>query len=161
MFSLTGKIFLYLLTLLIGTIGFNFNNKAIALSPINLNLGNSMIHEIVVRQAEAWKKSDAEAIIADFAENAIFIVPGSTFSGKEAIKTAAKDYFAQFKPTKVEIIRVIAEGDRGAVEWTWQDENKTTKRQSYAEDAIILELRDGKIIYWREYIDQNVTQKLI
>ena len=161
MFSLTGKIFIYLLTLLIGTIGFSLNNKAIALSPIKLSLGNFMIHEVVIRQAEAWEDSDAEAIIADFAENASFIVPGSTFSGKEAIKTAAKDYFAQFHQTKVEIIRVIAEGDRGAVEWTWQDENKTTKEKSYAEDAIILELRDGKIIYWREYIDKTVNQKLI
>ena len=116
-----------------------------------------MIQEIVARQAQAWENADPEAIVADFAEDATFIAPGYTFSGQTEIRAAAADYFAQFQQTKVKIIRIIAEGDRGAVEWTWQNENKATKEQSYAEDAIILALRDGKIIYWREYIDRKTS----
>ena len=149
------KICICFLTLLMGEISSNYIEGAIALRPIYFNLKNSMIQEIVVRQAKAWENADAETIVADFAENGIFVVSESTFSGREAIKAAVTEYFDQFQSTKVKIIQIIVEGDRGTVEWTWRDINKTTKEEAYAEDAIILELRDGKIVYWREYIDKK------
>ncbi len=155
MFRFPWKICICFLILLIGEISSNCIEEAIALQPIYFNLDNSMIQEIVVRQAKAWENADTEAIVADLAKSSTFVVSGYTFSGREAIKAAATEYFAQFQSTKVKIIQVIVEGDRGAVEWTWRDINKTTKEESYAEDAIFLELREGKIVYWREYIDKK------
>ncbi|WP_253274332.1 nuclear transport factor 2 family protein [Myxosarcina sp. GI1] len=118
-------------------------------------LSREEVIEIVERQARAWENRDAEAIANDFAEDAVFVVPGMKFEGRTKIKAAAEDYFKQFTDTKVEIKNTIIEGDRGAVEWNWRDRSKHAQKLSYAEDAIIFELEEDKIIYWREYIEKK------
>ena len=120
----------------------------------------STIQALVIRQADAWEQGDVSKIAEDFAPNAVFIAGGLTFQGMEAIQQAAEAYFRQFTDTKVTIKRVIIDDYQGAVEWDWSDQNKKTGQQSEAEDAIIFELRDdGKISYWREYIEKKVKVK--
>lgn len=111
------------------------------------------IKQLVERQANAWKNGDSDKIIADFVEDCLFIVPGSTFKGKRQIKESAESYFAEFAETQITIKRIIANGTEGAIEWNWSDKNKKTGEITQAEDAIIFELEGGKIKYWREYID--------
>ena len=41
------------------------------------------------------------------------------------------------------------------MEWDWQDRDRKTNKQGFAEDAIVFELARGKIIYWREYIEKK------
>lgn len=115
----------------------------------------SMIQHIVERQANAWETADSDKIIADFAEDSLFIVPGSTLKGHQEIKEAAESYFAEFTETQVTIKRIIANGNEVAVEWSWSEKNKKTGETSKANDAIIFELKNGKIKYWREYIDKE------
>ncbi len=111
---------------------------------------------MVKKQALAWEQADVSSIVEDFAPSATFIAAGHIFQGVEAIQKAAEDYFRQFTDTKVTIKRVILEGNQGAVEWDWSDRHKQTGKQSEAEDAIIFELQDnGKIVYWREYIEKK------
>ena len=113
------------------------------------------VEEMVIRQARAWENQNAEAIANDFAEDALFIAAGFRFEGKQGIKKAAKDYFKDFHQTKVEIKRIIIEDNKGAVEWDWRDRNRKTNKEGFAEDAIVFELAEGKIIYWREYIEKK------
>ncbi len=113
------------------------------------------IKQLVERQANAWETANPDQIVADFAEDSVFIVPGSTFRGKQQIKKAAEGYFAEYTDTKVKIKRIIANGNEVAVEWSWNERNKETGKNSQAEDAIIFELEEGKIKYWREYIDKE------
>lgn len=115
----------------------------------------SNIQQLVERQANAWETADSDKIIADFAEDCLFVVPGSTLRGQQEIKEAAESYFAEFTDTQVTIKRIIANENEGAVEWDWREKNKKTGETSKAEDAIIFELEDGKIKYWREYIDKE------
>lgn len=117
------------------------------------------IADIVNRQARAWQNADAAAIVADFATDATFIVPGSTVKGERAIRAAAQNYFDRFTETKIKIKRIIAGDNQGAVEWDWTDKDKQTGKQSHAEDAIIFALQDGKIIYWREYIEEKSAEE--
>ena len=116
------------------------------------------MQEIAERQASAWENADADKIIADFAEESVFVVPGFTFKGKQQIKEEAENYFAEFTGTKIQITRVIFSENQGAMEWIWTDKNKKTGETSRAEDAIIFELEDGKIKYWREYIDKQAQE---
>lgn len=109
---------------------------------------------MVRRQASAWENSDVATIAADFAEDALFIAARKEFKGKEAIQKAAEDYFTLFDDTKIEIIRIIVEGNSGAVQWDWSDRSRQQDVVSYAEDAIIFELKNNKIVYWREYIEK-------
>jgi uncharacterized protein (TIGR02246 family) len=118
-------------------------------------LSSEQIQEIVVRQAQAWETQNAQAIADDFAEDAIFIAAGFKFAGKQQIRKAAQDYFQQFHHTSVKIKRTIIDGDCGAVEWDWRDQNRQTGKESFAEDAIIFELANSKILYWREYIEKK------
>lgn len=113
------------------------------------------IKQMVERQIHAWESADSDKLIADFAEDSWFIVPGSTFRGKQQIKEVAKKYFSEFTDTKVTVKRIIVNGNEGTVEWSWSDKNKTTGEESQAEDAIVFELEEGKIKYWREYIDKQ------
>lgn len=113
------------------------------------------IKQMVERQIHAWESADSDKLIADFAEDSWFIVPGSTFRGKQQIKEVAKKYFSEFTDTKVTVKRIIVDGNEGTVEWSWSEKNKTTGEESQAEDAIVFELEEGKIKYWREYIDKQ------
>ncbi len=116
---------------------------------------NQHIQQLVQRQGLAWETANSEAIIADFAENGVFIAPGTSLKGKSDIKKAAEDYFKDFTDTKIKITRIISNGNQGALEWTWSDKNKKTGKQSQVDDAIIFQLENGKIIYWREYFDKQ------
>ncbi len=113
------------------------------------------IKQIVERQANAWETADSDKIIADFAEESLFIVPGFTYRGKQQIKESAETYFAKFTDRKITIKRIIMKGNEGAVEWSWSEKNRKTGEESQAEDAIVFELEGGKIQYWREYIDKQ------
>jgi uncharacterized protein (TIGR02246 family) len=115
----------------------------------------STIPELIQRQAQAWETADSDKLIADFAEDSVFIVPGSRFRGKQQIKAAAEDYFAQVTETKITVNTIILQGNKGAVEWIWRQRNKETGELSKVEDAIIFELDQGKITYWREYMDNK------
>jgi uncharacterized protein (TIGR02246 family) len=113
------------------------------------------IKQIVERQAKAWETAESDKIIADFAEDSLFIVPGFTYRGKQQIKESAETYFAKFTDTKITIKRIIVKGNEGAVEWSWSEKNRKTGEESQAEDALVFELEAGKIKYWREYIDKQ------
>ena len=116
---------------------------------------DSTIQQIVARQANAWETANVEKLLADFTEDSVFVVPGAVFRGKREIQEAAEGYFTEFTDTEVTIKRVIFQDNQGAVEWTWSERNKKTGEQSQAEDAIIFELENGKLKYWREYIDKE------
>lgn len=136
-------------------VNINFSDRLLA-EPIAMNTKQQIL-DLVHRQAEAWENQDTQAITADFAGDATFIAAGVEFNGQQQIQKAAQDYFKQFTNTKVKIKRMIIDGDRGAVEWAWSDRNRQTGNPSYADDAIIFELENNKIVYWREYIERQET----
>lgn len=149
-----GKYFRWLVLALITITGI-FNTLAAPQIMAQSFLPSAQIKEMIIRQAQAWEDQDAQAIADDFAENAIFIAAGFKFVGQQQIHQAALDYFRKFHHTSVEIKRTIIDGDRGAVEWDWRDQNRQTGKSGWAEDAIVFELAKGKIIYWREYIEKK------
>ena len=53
----------------------------------------------------------------------------------------------------MEIRRLVVQGDTAAVEWHWRHVNRQTGEATRAEDAIVLQVAGGTIVYWREYID--------
>jgi len=133
----------------------NLPNSSITMHSPQTQPVDPEIQQLVERQAKAWETADSNKIIADFADDCLFVVPGSLFRGKQEIKEAADSYFAESPETKITIKRIIAKGNEGAIEWTWSEKDKETGEKSQAEDAIIFELESGLIKYWREYIDKE------
>lgn len=113
----------------------------------------SMIHQMVERQAQAWSTADVEQIVADFAPDCLFVVPGQRLQGREQVRALADSYFANHENVTVTVRQIIADAGAIAVEWTWSDRHKTSGATTLAEDAIVFRLQDGQITYWREYID--------
>jgi uncharacterized protein (TIGR02246 family) len=108
---------------------------------------------LVERQARAWEAADLDAIGADFAEDGVLISPGGRWQGAAALRAAAEGFFAVAGDVRVVVTRVMVMGDEGAAEWTWSETRIATGTRHSAEDAVIFQMRDGKIVYWREYFD--------
>jgi uncharacterized protein (TIGR02246 family) len=109
--------------------------------------------QLVARQAAAWQRADLDAIETEFTPDAHFISPGGRWQGPRAIRGAAQAFFAGVSEVQITITRVLMDGDQGAAEWTWREKRLSTGDWHSAEDAIIFEVRGGKICYWREYFD--------
>ena len=107
---------------------------------------------LVERQARAWERADLAAIMADFAPDGSLISPGGRWQGYDALRGAAESVF-EAVTVQVVVTRVLLEGDQGAAEWTWTETSRADGSRHTLEDGIIFELRDDKIIYWREYFD--------
>lgn len=117
------------------------------------------IEALIIRQAEAWRRADFEAIGADFCEDGQLISPGGTWQGPAAIAAVARQWSTQCSGVEIEIKRIIAEGDQGAVEWVWHETRRADNQVYTMEDGIIFELRDGKILYWREYFNPAAERR--
>ena len=111
--------------------------------------------EFVERQARAWERADVEAIVNEFAEDGALISPGGRWQGHEAVRSTVSSFFAEASDVQITITRVVADGDQGALEWTWSETRLSDGSRRTAEDGIIFELCDGRIVYWREYFDTN------
>ena len=133
------------------------------------------IRAIIRRAADACTARDAEGFAALFAETGEIILSGETRSaslqeqqekqensasgsmrenrlaGKAAIQKATVNYLAVLAEVKIEIRRILVEGEQAAVEWRWCDLNLATGRDRCADNAILIEFNSGLIARWREY----------
>ena len=111
------------------------------------------IRALVHAQAAAWVAGDVDAIAGAFSDPCEFIVPGMRLTHPHEIRRAAEDHRVRYKDVRVEVERIISEGDSAAVEWTWTDTDKETGAVARVQDAIVLRVAKGQLIYWREYLD--------
>lgn len=116
-------------------------------------MNNEEARALVERQACAWKRADPAAIVADFAPDGVLISPRGRWRGHDALRRAAESVFATVSDVQVVVTRVLLEADQGAAKWTWSETNRADGRRHTVEDAIIFELRDDKLVSWREYLD--------
>ncbi|MBC7869348.1 MAG: nuclear transport factor 2 family protein [Chitinophagaceae bacterium] len=114
---------------------------------------NEAVTEIVYRQKNAWEQNDVEAILTDFAPHCVFITPKSRYEGIDAVRKVVEGFVQTGAKAQITIHRLMVDGNQGAVEWTWQETRPSSDEIIIAEDAIILEVVEGKIIYWREYFN--------
>jgi uncharacterized protein (TIGR02246 family) len=112
------------------------------------------IRSIIIIARDAWINGNADNFVDLFLSDGEFIVPGQSLTGQLAIRQAMVNFTAAYSEIQIQIHRILIDGEQAAVEWTWCDmENKSGLRQ-YAEDAILVDFREGKIQRWREYIDR-------
>ena len=121
-------------------------------------MNHNEVRALIKRQARAWETGDVAAILADFAPDGVLISPGGQWRGHAALRAAAEAFFATVTAVQITITRVLLDGDQGAVEWTWRETRRASNQTYTAEDAIIFVVRDGRIVFWREYIDTSVSR---
>ena len=111
------------------------------------------IRALIEQAGRAWITGDADAFAALFAPDGEFVVPGKRWQGQSAIRETLASFATRYSDVKVDIRRIIVEGDQAVVEWYWEDTKNETGTRNRADDAIVVDFRDGRISRWREYID--------
>ncbi|MGL5877496.1 MAG: nuclear transport factor 2 family protein [Xenococcaceae cyanobacterium] len=113
------------------------------------------IKAAIAQAAKAWIKGDAEGFASLFLPDGEFIVPGDRWVGREQIHQAVLDYTSAYSEVKIDIRRIVVDGNCAFVEWHWEDKENATGKVSKADDAIAVDFQDGLISRWREYIDST------
>lgn len=115
---------------------------------------------LVIKQAgDAWMAGDANAFAVLFVPDGEFIVPGDHWRGQAEIRKVVADYASAYSDVKINIRRIMIDGNQAVVEWDWEDKENATGIRSKANDAIVVDFKDGRISRWREYIDTESPQK--
>jgi len=105
-------------------------------------MGARSTQEVVEQHHEkvGAKVKDVEAIIADYADDAVFIMPDKTLVGKEAIKDAFVEFFKGIPNLRFTESKIIVKDDMVLVMWNGESDAGTVP---YAVDTFIV--RNDKI----------------
>jgi uncharacterized protein (TIGR02246 family) len=114
------------------------------------------IRAIVELAKNAWIARDADALAQLFTPNGELIAPGQRWQGQVKIREEVAKFAGQYTDVKITIHRTIVEGNRAAVEWHYEDTETATGKRNQADDAIVIEVQNGRISYWREYFDPSI-----
>jgi hypothetical protein len=96
--------------------------------------------EIFQHHAEALGGEDIDAIVSDYADDAIFITPEGVLRGKDGVRQAFEKLTSELPGARWELPTQLYEDDILLLEW------KATSSDSKAEDGIdTFVFRDGLI----------------
>jgi ketosteroid isomerase-like protein len=108
--------------------------------------------------AQAFDRHDLDAIMAHFADDAVFESPrgpnpyGNRFSGRDAVREAFAGRFAGIPDVRYGDDRHFVDGDRGASEWTLSG-TTTDGQRIEVRGCDLWTFRDGKVVvkdsYWK------------
>tara|TARA_R110002073_G_scaffold45345_5_gene125092 strand:- start:9279 stop:9662 length:384 start_codon:yes stop_codon:yes gene_type:complete len=114
--------------------------------------------KVVESFINAWSRLDADELVAYFAEDGIYHnIPTEPVQGREALKAFIKNFISPWTKTQWDIISIVAEGNRVAVERL--DRTVAADKQVDLPCFGMFELEDGKIKVWRDYFDLNTYIK--
>ena len=116
-------------------------------------MGRDDVRAFIQKRIRAWESGDLAAIMHDYAPDIVHISPSGRRDGVEPMRLANERYLAEYTDFRVELTRLLVDGDQGALEWTWTETRRVDGLRRSAEDVIVFVLRDGKIAYWAEYFD--------
>ena len=120
------------------------------------------IVKVLDRRADAWRRLDAEMLVADYAEDAVIESPlaGGTTQGRDQIRQVFQTYFVAFPDLGMEEGEVLVDGQRAAVMATFTGTDRggfmgmpASGRQVIIPVVFVYEFRDGKIVRDRRVYD--------
>jgi uncharacterized protein (TIGR02246 family) len=123
---------------------------------------------VLTRYVTAVEAGDGDAIRASFAEDATWTLAGDlpisgTWVGREAIiEEFLAAAMSHYEPgsVRLEITRMIAEGDNVALQWT--SRARTLDAEPYENNCIgVFTVRDGKIRSVQEYMDTHYAYRAL
>jgi uncharacterized protein (TIGR02246 family) len=127
--------------------------SAMDLAPSQNSLPSPDIRATIELAKNAWIARDADALAQLFTEDGTLIVPGQKWQGQAQIRSEIAKFARDYTDISITINQIIIDGDRAAVEWHYEDTEKATGNRNQSDDAIVIEVKNGRISYWREYFD--------
>lgn len=113
------------------------------------------VRALVRKHAQAWETGNETLLDEVLHEKAVFAYPRRRLNKTQALEDL-RGFAQDFNDTRVHINRVVVEGEWAAVEWKFASTNKKTGVRTAVSDAIIAQVKDGKFISWKEYLDGRV-----
>jgi uncharacterized protein (TIGR02246 family) len=125
------------------------------------------VRNIIEQAANAWMRLDPDAFASLFTPDGEIVGLNSHMVGQAAIRQFVIDFSTIASDVSIKISQILiahpsmdnSEVDRAVVEWHWESIEKSTGWQYLADDAIIINFRDGRISRWREYADSNISSR--
>ena len=114
------------------------------------------------RRADAWRRLDAETLVADYAEDAVIESPlaGGTTQGRDQIRQVFQTYFVAFPDLDLKEDDVLVDGQRAVVMATFTGTDRggfmgmpATGRRVTIPVVFLYEFKDGKIVRDRRVYD--------
>jgi uncharacterized protein len=124
--------------------------------------------KVLTKYVAAVEAGDRDAICASFAEDATWSLAGElpvsgTWVGRDAIiEEFLPTAMSHYEPgsVRLEITRMIAEGDHVALQWT--SRARTLDAKPYENNCIgVFTVRDGKIHSVHEYMDTHYAYRAL
>ncbi len=112
------------------------------------------VYPLVLRQAQSWEQNNFDLAKDDWHPDGVLVSPAGEWKAAE-LANAMHDFHQNFMDLQVTIKNIIASPnqDKLAIEWDWTVTRRSDGLRGTTPDAIIADLKDGKIISWREYFD--------
>lgn len=99
--------------------------------------------QVVEHHIEALKKADIDQLVADYASNAVMVLPTGTFSGRVEIRKMFETYFAHDNPHLAWEATAEPRGNGVVIEhWTVY---RGRPNESSGTDVIVV--RGGKVVF--------------
>ncbi len=112
--------------------------------------------QLVRRQISVWETNGEDPSgLADWRPDGVLTAPRGVSVIAPEIATVIDGWHKLFANLRIELTSLFASADGAwmALEWTWNVTRRVDGATSSTPDAIVVELRDGKIASWREYFD--------
>ena len=110
--------------------------------------------DILEHQTAAWNAADVDAILRDFAPDAVLTnASGQRLSGIPAIRQSLTAFFGAFAQIRLEVRSLVMQGDTAACEWEFSCRHRLTGNTARLTASVFITCHNGKITEWREYYD--------
>jgi len=113
--------------------------------------------EIYERILETFNREGVEAILSYYTDDVEIYdpdLPQGTYRGPEAVRMVAEQLMSGFADVEIEDFRLIPAGDRVVALLRTRGTGEKIDLEVQMRDAHTLTFRDGKVVYWRLYLDQ-------
>lgn len=114
-----------------------------------------VVEQLVRDHARAWMTGDTALVRDILHEDALLAYPRRRVDRDTWVAELATFHESNVD-TRVYVHRIVVDGETFAVEWQFATTDRETGERTAVGDAIIGEVRDGRISLWKEYLDGRV-----
>ena len=109
---------------------------------------------ILEHQTAAWNAADTDAILQDFAPDAVLTsASGQTLSGIPAIRQSLTSFFSAFAQIRLTLRSLVAQDDTAGLRVGILCRHRLTGNSARLPASVFITCKNGKITHWREYYD--------
>jgi ketosteroid isomerase-like protein len=105
--------------------------------------------------AKSWETGDLAQFESTLDDNLLWAHPGGTLDKPGAI-AFFKKWKTEWKDTRIYPTQFIVEGNRVLAEYQFCATNMATGKREAEGTAAIGEIRNGRLVVWKEYYDHTV-----